>query len=292
MMHQTWMNQHWWSLSVLTLVASCGGAFATSESGSGGGGGTSAGGGAGQGGSSGVYGKGGANTGFGGAMAGGTAGKGGGTAGGGITAKGGSFGMGGVSGAGTGGIVVTGGAVGSGGTTGGSCTDPDGLAPDTKTTATGTNGSFTDSCDQSANLIEYYCEFVYDPGCFPNPDPGCGHFTGAVLARNIDCAGNCLNGACVARCPRVGDSLQYLSVDVSGNAGIKNLRDSRSYQCTLLFDAMGGINCKAVASGLSATVYSLGLSDQYCTAAAFGNIGVSVGTSTIEDCAYSCTILG
>ncbi|HEY3234949.1 MAG TPA: hypothetical protein VGJ84_09535, partial [Polyangiaceae bacterium] len=197
----------------------------------------------------------------------------------------GGSGVGGSSGSGTGG------SAGVGGASGALCNDPDGLSPDTATTATGANGSFSDQCDSGGNLIEYFCEVVWDPGCFPNPDPSCRHLTGTVLPQNIDCAGLCVNGACAARCPEVGNTLQYLTVDASGNASIKNLTDGFSYQCTLIFDKAGGFNCKTIMSGGGATVVSLGLSDSYCTAAALGNIGVAPAGYSTEECAYSCTFI-
>ncbi len=73
-----------------------------------------------------------------------------------------------------GGATSSAGALGTGGTTG-ACIDPDASLPfpdKIALTTIGTNGSFSDHCDSSGNLVEYFCEATPCPiGPYPLDQP-------------------------------------------------------------------------------------------------------------------------
>jgi hypothetical protein len=185
-------------------------------------------------------------------------------------------------------LCGTGGAV-----DGGLCSDPDGVGPSTRTTVSGVNGSFSDACDTSGNLIEYICETAFDDTCLPNPDPSCRYQTGLVVPYAINCAGRCDEGTCLARCPQQGDSLTYLSVDpINAKASIHNDTDGSSYSCTVIFDiSTDTYNCTtAPVAGTTTKVYSLGgFSTTTCVSGTSGNIGTA--QTGVQQCTYSCTVL-
>ena len=84
-----------------------------------------------------------------------------------------------------------------------------------KGTASGTNGTFEDACDDNGDLIEHVCE----------NQPA----TGLVAQRSVDCLGMCTGGACEIPCPRTGDDLTVTTADALRHeyeldAGIEGLR--------------------------------------------------------------------
>jgi len=175
----------------------------------------------------------------------------------------------------------------------GVCSDPDDLGPGTRTTATGTNGSFSDACDTSGNLIEYICETIWAENCFPNPDPSCRYQTGMVVPYAINCAGTCTEGTCTGRCPQQGDALTYLAVDpTTATAQLRNDTDGHKYSCNVIWDATTDTyDCTtAPVAGTTTRVYSLGgFSGSLCVTGTTGNIGTA--QTGQQQCTYSCTLL-
>jgi hypothetical protein len=190
------------------------------------------------------------------------------------------------------------GSAGSAGTSG--CTDPD-ASPfpgeyQTKTTTTGTNGAFTDSCDANGNLIEERCEALPIPGlsCVnPNPDPRCGDRipTGLVVAVTIDCGGTCVDGACTSYCPMVGADLSYVAVDPSQKtASLVNPANGAQYNCTLRTDWQpGGYDCLVDPTpGEKMTVTYYQSQTAFCVANEAVRIQVGLAGGTTTECEYQC----
>jgi hypothetical protein len=137
-----------------------------------------------------------------GGAASGTGGAAGGAAG--ATGGGGGGGEGGAKAGdgGDGGARAGGGGGGGGG--GLVCSEQVGFAqrspnPILRETTTGTNGTFTDECDASGMLKEYYCEYktICGPGmteCAPYP-------TGNVISRTTACMFRCSGGGCLSPQP-------------------------------------------------------------------------------------------
>lgn len=167
-------------------------------------------------------------------------------------------------------------------------------SPEVRHTYAGSNGTFTDRCDGSGNLVDYGCEFKTQ--CGPGPNPACGNYdTGRVTSATRDCAGMCVNGRCDARCPQQGDHVTYRETHPDGSAVIHNDSDGRSYDCRLTDDTRGdNFDCKTVAVGETGTEWGVSAPDQSCTGADFGSLTVVVhGVPTINGgytCAYDCSI--
>jgi hypothetical protein len=68
--------------------------------------------------------------------------------------------------------------------------------PYLRETMTGSNGTFTDECDATGKLVEYYCDYQMLCGammtdCAPYP-------TGLVISRTTECRFRCGGGACMS----------------------------------------------------------------------------------------------
>jgi hypothetical protein len=163
-------------------------------------------------------------------------------------------------------------------------TQPD---PEHQHTVTGENGSFTDECDRNGNLLEYVCEVISE--CVDPPNPICNYYqSGDAVALMFDCAGTCMDGTCVARCPDFGDILEYVAID--GDAvTLSNQNDGRSYDCVLSFDnASDSYDCSTEPTvGATTVVGSLGLGGPWCT----GTQAFNVGTGDPQQCTYMCTMI-
>ena len=191
------------------------------------------------------------------------------------------------------GLCGNGGSSGVGGAGGsGSCSDPDGLNPSVRATASGLNGTFSDVCDPSGNLIEYVCEIIFEPGCLPNPDPSCTRVTGNVVAANLDCKGTCVEGSCSGRCPQQEDRITYIERLGEGGAVFKNENDGHIYTCNLIFDnSSDTYNCTTDPQvSETVRVASLGLDNYtFCAPGPIGNIGTGqIGGA--QQCTYACTL--
>jgi hypothetical protein len=191
------------------------------------------------------------------------------------------------------GLCGSGGSGGVGGAGGsGSCSDPDGLNPSVRATASGVNGTFSDVCDPSGNLLEYVCEIIFEPGCLPNPDPSCTWVTGNVVAANLDCKGTCAEGTCSGRCPQQEDRITYIERLGEGGAVFKNENDGHVYTCNLIFDnSTDTYNCSTdPLVGETVRVAALGLTTPgFCAPGPIGNIGTGqIGGP--QQCTYACTL--
>ncbi|MCG8556090.1 MAG: hypothetical protein MJD61_12510 [Proteobacteria bacterium] len=164
------------------------------------------------------------------------------------------------------------------------------LDPGVRGQVTGTNGTFTDECDPSGNLIGYSCEFRLQcaggPDCFPYTVE-----TGVVESRHYDCDGRCVNGACEASCPEQGDILVYLDIDGSGNVTFRNEADNRRYVCTPdsrpVHRSVPPGDCGNAKAGQRTIVVGLGLRSSFCTGSRVGNIataepGVTSGAGPVD----------
>jgi hypothetical protein len=167
-------------------------------------------------------------------------------------------------------------------------------SPEVQHTYIGQNGTFTDRCDGSGNLVDYGCEFKTK--CGPGPNPACGNIdTGRVTSTTRDCAGMCVNGRCDGRCPQQGDHITYRDTHPDGSALIRNDSDGRSYDCTLDYDSPADkFDCKAVAVGQTGTVLGRSVRDMQCTGRDFGGFSVVLPgvptTNSGENCGYDCGI--
>lgn len=306
------------SVVVLILAWGCGGSSnyfqedpegASGKGGSGQGGsgqGGSGQGGSAQGGSTGVGGVGGTSGGVGGTggASGGVGGASGGTGGaqGGDGAVGGSGGVGGAVGGGAGSPVggFGGEAAGQGGTAGapGACTDGDaaisGQGASVRSKATGTNGSFTDECDSSGNLLEYVCEMapcVSTKVAFPTGGRGQGGAsgvtycpTGQVISQTIDCGGHCDDGACFGWCATQGGE-EFHVTGVEGSTLTMTMQ-SYSYSCIVAFQREGYDCLGQELVGRSMIVTSLGTCAGGSTTWGWDD----PESASIEECAFTCTL--
>jgi hypothetical protein len=212
---------------------------------------------------------------------------------GGYRATGGTYGAGGYGNGGAGNSAAVGGFE-----TGGSlCVDPDGSAPSpygayqTRSVTQGVNGSFTDSCDENGNLVEYMCE---QTGCgFPQGSntgtaivlPCLPAQSGKVVPIAVDCGGRCDKGACLQWCPSYGDSITVGSVS-GGQVVIKDAERAAVYTCTVAF-AVDGYDCASPdLAKRKLSVYSLGT----CTATEVV-FGVDDATNPeVQECTYDCAV--
>lgn len=194
----------------------------------------------------------------------------------------------------SGGVGGSSGAGGSGGTGNhvvqcqlGSDGD-DGFFPVSKShTIEGTNGSFTNVCDDQGNLVNYGCERACEtPGCSPVQ-------TGKVIPWNLDCSGHCVNATCDDRCPVTGQKVEFGEKDSSGNVLVQNLGDARSYICSLIVQVSATFDCSTqTIPGLQATISNTGISIDSCTGKDFGTIALAFdGVPDTIACVFQCSIL-
>jgi hypothetical protein len=274
------------SAALLLLAWGCGGSsnyFEEAPDGSSGKGGTGQGG-ASQGGSSGAGGTGGASGGTGGSL--GTGG-----------AKGGAGGAtGGNGGATGGGPAGLGGAGQSGGGAGGmaACSDPDASSGDgtrTRGTTIGANGSFTDSCDASGNLLEHACELgpcISTRIAVPfGGSAGSGGIltcpTGQVISRTVDCGGHCEEGACFGWCAEQGGKFQVTGVE---GMSLAMTKDSYEYSCAVVFQREGYDCLGEELVGRTMVVTSLGA----CTGGSTTWGWDDPESASIQECTFTCTL--
>lgn len=105
------------------------------------------------------------------------------------------------------------------------------------TATSGSNGTFTDHCDSSGNLIAYECgtksEWQCNEWeCYSQPYP-----TDEVLEVKHDCAGTCQSGRCASKCPKTGDTIQYVGLNPDGSHRIDDKTQGFVYRCETLFDS-------------------------------------------------------
>lgn len=109
-------------------------------------------------------------------------------------------------------------------------TDIHQVDPELVTTLSGTNGTFTDKCDENGNLIEYMC--VEETRCDPATNPCTGWWTGEVRPQNFDCQGTCQKGQCDMGCPDINNEIEILSIDGPTSMTLEDLTTGSRYACT------------------------------------------------------------
>ncbi len=94
------------------------------------------------------------------------------------------------------------------------------------------NGTFSDECDSSGDLIDYKCESTQQ-SVGGGSDPGAAIYTvtGMVTSVSIPCGGGCVSGTCVGVCPELGDTMRFVSIDAESNAVLEDLRTGWRYAC-------------------------------------------------------------
>jgi hypothetical protein len=197
------------------------------------------------------------------------------------------------------GLAGSGQAGGGGAAT--ACSDPDasgghGDGYSEQATTTGTNGPFTDSCDESGNLIEYSCELgpcisarIAAPfaGRGGIPQGGNGGVaacpTGQVVPLTIDCDGNCKDGACFGWCAEQGGQFQVTGVEGSS---LSMTKESDEYSCTVVFQREGYDCTSEALVGRTLVVTSLGT----CTGGSttFGWNDPELPTQ--QECTFTCSV--
>jgi len=169
--------------------------------------------------------------------------------------------------------------------------------PEVKHTYSGTNGTFADSCNAHGNLVAYKC--ATENRCTtPPPNPYCRQFENGLVDEaptTVDCAGGCHDGRCDGRCPQQGDHITFLESGTDGGAVIRNDTDGRTYACSNDWDSPAdAFDCKSVRVGQTGHVLSRSVSDNMCTGANFGTVGLDLdGVPSVnagDSCAYSCSI--
>jgi hypothetical protein len=148
----------------------------------------------------------------------------------------------------------------------------------TRETFSGSNGVFTDSCE-NGNLVQRGCGVTYvtgppgDPGPFPLGN-------GEVVSTNVDCGGRCVDGACPDVCPALGTTLEYVSVDAAGSAVLTQDDSGWSYTCEF-YGSSGGVDCATVPAGSSVEVVE-DISEALCV----GLVIITVGIDSENRCKY------
>jgi len=144
----------------------------------------------------------------------------------------------------------------------------------------GTNGSFTDSCDATGNLVTYECAYTVE--LVGNPPDNAYYATGAVQSGTVDCGGRCKDGVCPNTCPQKDDSIRYLSVASNGDASFEDQTNGWSYACTLY---QGGSDASCVTRQPGTVVQVTSQSPGCANAASF-----TTGGTTLPLCYYmTCT---
>jgi hypothetical protein len=167
--------------------------------------------------------------------------------------------------------------------------DDDNPYDDARTVA-GDDGSFTDHCDPSGNLVSYRCadQPVPCPGGSGHDrrrQPTCLAETGRVVAETIDCDGQCRSGACAVRCPAAFDVLTFLALDSQGNPTFASNADPRHFACTLAYDQDDAFDCAFDQNvGDTMEIAALGLSGSACAGGVWG--AISDDRCTYADCRF------
>ncbi len=229
---------------------------------------------------------------------------------GGVGGAGGSVGgVGGVGGS-VGGSAASGGDAGIAGSLGGTagdagaagapgCVDPDGAVQpmsgaSVASTTVGENGSFTDTCDENGNLVEYVCEMA--PCTVQRIIPATGGqgtggtsaclpmASGQVVPLSIDCAGHCRDGACFGWCASFGDTFTVTAVAANG---LEMSRGDDAYSCSVVFQRDGYDCLGASLMGRELVVTSLGA----CVGASTTFGWDDLDDPATEECAFTCTLL-
>lgn len=193
-------------------------------------------------------------------------------------------------------------ASGSGGQAGSSqggagaaaCTDPDAMdsrgdGTATTGTTTGTNGSFTDSCDADGNLVEYTCELapcLSTRVAFPGGRGGTGGValcpTGTVLSRTVDCAGHCKGGACFDWCAEQGDELEFTAVSAMQ---ARMAKGDYELACDVVFQREGYDCLASSLVGRTLVVTSVGACNAQSTTFGWDD----PEAESIQECTFTCT---
>lgn len=163
--------------------------------------------------------------------------------------------------------------------------------PDQARALEGTNGTFTDQCDASGDLVSHQCGFEARRcergrgGRQQKAIAPCYLETGEVVEEIVACDGRCLAGACPQRCPQFGDQLTYLAID-AGGVVFDSAEDDRHLACTLGFDQKRDTyDCAADPQvGDRFTVEGLGMSTTMCTGGVWG--AISDARCTWTQCRY------
>jgi hypothetical protein len=173
------------------------------------------------------------------------------------------------------------------------CTDAGAMAElqanvQTARSVSGVNGTFADSCDPAGNAVKYTCEVT---GPCAHQGPCVQSLTGRVVSQNVDCAGACEAGACRARCPAVGEPMEYKVVGPGGaSVTLESSTSGRDYACALgpqIVDPT--YDCHATpAASLRVVVTDAGDAGAYCSSS---SIHLVVGSTAVDPhCAYDCKV--
>lgn len=152
-----------------------------------------------------------------------------------------------------------------------------------KETFQGNNGTFTDSCDATGNLVAYGCAYtIVNAGSSVDPGATYARGTGDVRTGSIDCGGRCRDGICPEVCPKKGDSMLYESINPDGSATLTDQRTGWTYTCGL---AESGTGYDCANTPKPGDVTTANSDFKGCSSAATFSVGAQ-----FLDCYYSpCT---
>lgn len=149
---------------------------------------------------------------------------------------------------------------------------------DVRGTAVGSNGTFTDECDGNGNLVEYSCGFVCRNGsCSPS---------GRVESERVDCAGECVGGACFQWCARPGDMFFVEGVTPEGYVSMRDEETGSSLLCPAV-NGLKGVNCTSDLVGLTLEVLFVDRCADGVTTPAFDHPWLDGD----EFCSYGCQLV-
>jgi hypothetical protein len=179
------------------------------------------------------------------------------------------------------------------------CSDPDATGPrgdgsTEQSSTTGVNGTFADSCDESGNLVEHFCELGPCVAARIAPTGGRGGFpqggsggiescpTGNVISRTIDCGGKCESGACFGWCAEQGGEFEITAVS---GMNVLMTKDDREYTCDVVFEG-AGFDCRSPSLvGRTLVVTSLGACDGGSTTFGWND----PDSALVQECTFTCT---
>ncbi len=109
-------------------------------------------------------------------------------------------------------------------------------------TRTGSNGTFTDHCEDG-DLVAYYCVYYSQSS---SSGESFLFNTGEVASMGVSCDGHCIDGTCPNLCPSSGDTMRYLTRDANGHATFDDLTSGAVYDCDFatMFDTQG-FDCRS-----------------------------------------------
>lgn len=156
-------------------------------------------------------------------------------------------------------------------------------SPDIENQVDGTNGTFTDVCTSDGNLVDYSCQIIdkaHGPPYFV--------YSGAVVASFYDCGGACKAGACISRCPEMGQALSFETSVTNGTVFVRNQDEGRRYECVISWDDPGdGFDCaKGIRSGTTGHVNTSSASSGNRCISAISEFPVTIDgvTASCADC--------